>query len=67
MPPKLKICQLYHEKLFLQKVNVELVSKLDTNSRLMTCIPRFLHVFFSASYIMEAARGLFCLYGMKVA
>ena len=29
MPPKLKICQLYHEKLFLQKVNVELVSKLD--------------------------------------
>ena len=53
MPLKLKTCQLYYEKLILQKVN-------DMYTQVLT-------YFLSASYIMEAARGHFHLYGMKVA
>ena len=42
----LKTCSLYHEKLFIQKVN-DISSQVFNN-------------FFSASDIMEAVRGRFC-------
>ena len=44
----LKTCSLYHEKLFIQKVN-DISSQVFNN-------------FFSASDIMEAVRGRFCFY-----
>ena len=47
----LKTCSLYHEKLFIQKVQV--ISSQVLNN------------FFSASDIMEAVRGLFRFYGMN--
>ena len=50
---KLKTCSLYHENLLLQKFN--------------DMITQVLKQFFSASDIMEAVRGRFCFYGMKVA
>ena len=49
---KLKICSLYHEKLFIHKFT--------------DMITQVLKLFFSASDIMEAVRGRFCFYGMKV-
>ena len=49
----LKTCSLYHEKLFIQKFK-------DISSQV-------LNNFFSASDIMEAVRGRFGFYGMKVA
>ena len=48
---KLKICQLYHEKLLLQKVN--------------GMYTQVLTYFFSASYIMEAVRGRFHFFGIN--
>ena len=50
---KLKTCSLYHENLLIQKFN-------EMNTQV-------LKYFFSASDIMEAVRGHFCFYGMKVA
>ena len=44
----LKTCTLYHEKLFIQKVN-DISSQVFNN-------------FFSASDIMEAVRGRFCVW-----
>jgi hypothetical protein len=48
---KLKTCSLYHENLLLQKFK--------------DMYTQVLHIFFSASDIMEAVRGRFCLYGMN--
>ena len=47
---KLKICSLYHEKLFIQKFN--------------DMITQVLNGYFSASDIMEAVRGHFLFYAM---
>ena len=51
MPLSLKTCALYHEKLFIQKVN-DISSQVFNN-------------FFSASDIMEAVRGRFHFYGIN--
>ena len=48
----LKACRLYHEYLLLQKINEVIIHVLKN--------------FFSASDIMEAVRGRFCLYCMNV-
>ena len=48
----LKACRLYHENLLLQKINDMIIHVLKN--------------FFSASDIMEAVRGRFCFYGMRM-
>ena len=49
--PKLKTYSLYHENLFIQKVNDMIAQVLEN--------------FFSVSDIMEAVRGRFHFYGMN--